>query len=175
MLDIDPSEGRERQLMEAVSLIGEALEGMGIHSVPKTSGATGVQIIVPLKPGYTFPQLRKLGSFTGHYLSGKYPKLFTVERRLKDRQGRIYIDYVQHAVGKSLSAPYTPRGRPEATVSTPLTWEEVRQDADPKAFHLLNIEERLRERGDLLAAAAPQNLDDVLQFIGKRSAHLGLD
>ncbi|WP_150275288.1 non-homologous end-joining DNA ligase [Paenibacillus tepidiphilus] len=175
VLDIDPSEGGESGLMEAVSLIGETLVDMGIASVPKTSGATGVQIIIPLQPGYTFDQLRKLGSFTGHYLADKYPKLFTVERRLRDREGRIYIDYVQHAAGKSLAAPYTPRGRAEATVSTPLTWEEVRQNADPKAFHLLNIEERLQVRGDLLAEAAPQNLDAVLDFVGKQGSRLRLD
>lgn len=168
VLDIDPSEGREAGLMEAVSLIGEMLEGMGLLSVPKTSGATGIQIIVPLTQGYTFGQLHRLGAFAGHYLADKYPDVFTVERRIRERQGRIYVDYVQHAAGKSLAAPYTPRGRPEATVSTPLTWDEVRQNIDPKSFHLLNIEQRLEEKGDLLASVPPQKLDYILKFIGNK-------
>jgi len=165
VLDIDPSERLRDRLMEAVSLIGEALEGMGIASVPKTSGATGVQIIVPIAPGYSFAQLRKAGGFVGRYLSEKYPALFTVERLIKNRKDLIYVDYVQHAAGKSLSAPYTPRGRPEATVSTPLTWEEVRQGADPRAFTLLTIEERLAEKGDLIGKLPKQSLEAILTFL----------
>lgn len=165
VLDIDPSESLRNRLMEAVSLIGEALEGMGIASVPKTSGATGVQIVVPIAPGYSFAQLRKAGAFVGKYLSEKYPALFTVERLIKNRKDRIYVDYVQHAAGKSLSAPYTPRGRPEATVSTPLTWEEVRRGADPRAFTLLTIEERLAEMGELIGKLPKQSLDAILPFL----------
>ncbi|KKC48696.1 DNA polymerase [Paenibacillus sp. D9] len=169
VLDIDPSEETRPRLMEAGSLIGEALDGMGIAAVPKTSGATGIQIVTPLAKPYTFGQLRSLGSFLGHYLSDKYPRLFTVERSIRARRGRIYIDYVQHAAGKSLSAPYTPRGRAVATVSTPLTWDEVRGEADPQAFTLLTIGDRLQRMGDLLAAAEPQNLDAVLEFTAKRA------
>ncbi len=169
VLDIDPSEGREAGVMEAVSRIGDTLEGLGLSSVPKTSGADGVQILIPLTEGYSFGQLHRLGGFMGHYLEDKYPKLFTTERRLKDRQGRYYVDYVQQAAGKSLAAPYTPRGRKEATISTPLTWEEVRGGADPRAFHLGSIGARLAEKGDLLAGAPRQNLDAILKFIGAAS------
>lgn len=165
VLDIDPSEELLDKLMEAVALIGEALEAMGIHSVPKTSGATGVQIIVPIKPGYTFDQLRKLGQFLAKFLTEKYPKLFTIERMIRERGNKIYIDYVQHAAGKSLSAPYTPRARAQATVSTPLLWEEVRDGVDPRDYNLLTIEQRLNEQGDLIAAAPKQSLDDVLSFV----------
>lgn len=169
VLDMDPGGEHEPRLMEAVSYIGEALQKMGIESVPKTSGATGVQIIVPVQGGYTFGRLHKLGEFLGHFLSQKYPRLFTIERHIKAREGRIYIDYAQHAAGKSLAAPYSPRGRKEATVSTPLTWEEVRSGVDPRSFHLMNIEERLRGIGDLMASIPPQNLDTVLNFIEKQS------
>ncbi|MFD2333393.1 non-homologous end-joining DNA ligase [Cohnella sp. GCM10020058] len=165
VLDIDPSDALRGRLMEAVSLIGEALDGMGISSVPKTSGATGIQIIIPVRQGYSFAQLRKAGGFVGKYLSQKYPQLFTIERLIKNRKDRIYVDYVQHAAGKSLSAPYTPRGRPEATVSTPLTWDEVRNGADPRAFTLHTIEARLAGMGDLIEKVPKQSLEAVLQFL----------
>ncbi|SEG43270.1 non-homologous end-joining DNA ligase [Paenibacillus sp. UNC499MF] len=165
VLDIDPSFEDEPRLMEAVAIIGETLEGMGVRSVPKTSGATGVQIFVPIRDGYTFDQLRSVGEFLGNYLAEKHPRLFTVERLIKERGKKIYIDYVQHAPGKSLSAPYTPRGREEATVSTPLTWDEVRQGVSPKLFTLLTIEQRLDKMGDLIAAEEKQSLDPVLDFI----------
>ncbi|MDG0812609.1 non-homologous end-joining DNA ligase [Cohnella rhizosphaerae] len=165
VLDIDPSESLRDRLMEAVSLIGEALDGMGIDSVPKTSGATGVQIVIPVRRGYSFDELRKAGAFVGRYLSEKYPELFTIERLIKNRKDRIYVDYVQHAAGKSLSAPYTPRGRPEATVSTPLTWEEVRKNVDPREFTLHTIEARLAAKGDLIAKTPQQSLEAILRFL----------
>jgi bifunctional non-homologous end joining protein LigD len=165
VLDIDPSQEQEPRLMEAVAVIGETLDAMGINSVPKTSGATGVQIIIPIQRGYTFDQLRKIGHFVGKYMTEKHPLLFTIERLIKNRGTKIYIDYVQHAAGKSLSAPYTPRAREHATVSTPLTWDEVRHGIDPKTFTLLTIEKRLAEQGDLIAKTSKQSLKPILEFI----------
>ncbi|MBP1153839.1 MULTISPECIES: non-homologous end-joining DNA ligase [unclassified Paenibacillus] len=169
LIDIDPSVDPEPRIMEAAEIIGDILHGMNIKSVPKTSGATGVQIYVPIPPerGYTFEELRSIGQFVASYAVQKHPKLFTVERLKKDRDTLIYIDYLQHWYGKTLSAPYTPRARKDATVSTPLTWEEVTLRCDPRDFHLLNIIERLQHKGDLIAQLPPQNLDHVLSFIRK--------
>jgi bifunctional non-homologous end joining protein LigD len=165
VLDIDPSNEEEPRLMEAVALIGETLTSLGIESVPKTSGATGVQIFIPIIKGYSFDQLRSVGKFIGEYLTQKFPDLFTIERLIKNRGDRIYIDYVQHWAGKSLSAPYTPRARKEATVSTPLTWDEVKQGVSPKQFTLHTIEKRLKDKGDLIAKQERQSLDSILSFI----------
>ncbi|WP_025689128.1 non-homologous end-joining DNA ligase LigD, partial [Paenibacillus zanthoxyli] len=63
---------------------------------------------------------------------------------------------------KTLAAPYTPRARPLATVSTPLTWDEVANNVSPEDFHLLNIEERLRSKGDLIAQLPPQPVELVI-------------
>ncbi|MDF2669051.1 MAG: polymerase [Paenibacillus sp.] len=165
VLDIDPSLDHEPRIMQAVLLIGEALDKMRIHSVAKTSGATGVQLFIPIQRGYTFEQLRKIGHFLGGYLTQTYPKLFTIERLKKNRGDLIYIDYLQHWYGKTLSAPYTPRAREAASVSTPLEWSEVEQQVDPRDFHLLNIGERLHNKGDLLAKVPPQSLEHVLSFV----------
>ncbi|WP_426446764.1 non-homologous end-joining DNA ligase [Paenibacillus sp. S-38] len=173
VIDIDPEEEGDPRLMEAAARVGEALEGMGLLSVPKTSGASGVQIVVPLTPGHTFADLQKVGGFLAHFLSEKFGSLFTVERLLKEREGRIYLDYVQVAAGKSMAAPYTPRARPEATVSAPLTWEEVREGVSPKAFHLMNMEERLKEKGDLLAGVERQSLVPILKFLEQRPVRSG--
>lgn len=165
VLDIDPSLENEPRLMQAVHLIGEVLDSMKIRSIPKTSGASGVQIFVPIQRRYTFDQLRKIGEFIGKYLVQRHPSLFTIERLKKNRGDLIYIDYLQHWFGKTLSAPYTPRAREHATVSTPLLWEEVAQGCDIRSFNLLTIEERLAKHGDLIAKEPPQSLDHVLRFI----------
>lgn len=165
MIDIDPSQEEEPRIMEAVSIVGEVLESLQIVSVPKTSGATGVQIYIPIRQGYTFQQLRELGQFIGKYVTEKHPHLFTIERLKKDRSNKIYFDYLQHWAGKTLSAPYTPRARTGATVSTPLSWDEVRRNPDPLDFNLLTIETRLSNCGDLIERVPPQSLDHVLDFI----------
>ncbi|KKO51027.1 non-homologous end-joining DNA ligase [Paenibacillus sp. DMB20] len=168
MIDLDPSLPEEPRIMQAASIVGETLASLGISSVPKTSGATGVQIIVPIPEGMTFDQLRSIGQFVAQYVTEKNPKLFTIERLKKNRGDKIYFDYLQHYSGRTLAAPYTPRARPLATVSTPLTWEEVSRDVSPTEFHLLNIEERLREKGDLLAQLPPQPLEPILRHLSAK-------
>lgn len=165
LIDIDPTLDPEPRIMEAAEIIGEVLDRMNIRSIPKTSGATGVQIYVPIERRYTFEQLRKIGLFVATFVVQKHPRLFTIERLKKDRGTLIYFDYLQHWYGKTLSAPYTPRARKNATVSTPLHWEEVARRCDPREFNLLTIEQRLQEQGDLIKKVPPQNLDTVLSFI----------
>jgi bifunctional non-homologous end joining protein LigD len=165
VLDIDPSVENEPRLMEAIAIIGDTLTSLGVNSIPKTSGATGVQIIIPIKRGHTFEQLRRIGQFLGEFLTEKYPGLFTIERLIKNRGSKIYIDYVQHSAGKSLSAPYTPRARKLATVSTPLLWTEVKMNVDLRLFNLLTIEERLKKHGDLIAKVEKQDLSSIVNGI----------
>ncbi|QJC51156.1 DNA polymerase domain-containing protein [Paenibacillus albicereus] len=168
VIDLDPSQEEEPRIMEAALLVGEQLASLGIESLAKTSGATGVQLIVPLEDRLTFDELRSIGQFVGEYMTQKRPDLFTVERLKKNRGDRIYFDYLQHYQGKTIAAPYTPRAKPGATVSTPLGWDEIRAGAQIGDFHLLNIAERLQEKGDLLAAAPRQRLRPILEFLRRR-------
>lgn len=165
VIDIDPSMPQEPRLIEAVQIVGELLESLHIESVPKTSGATGMQIFIPIERRYSFEQLRGLSQLIGQYLVKKHPDLFTLERLIKHRKNRIYIDYLQHWHGKTLSAPYTPRARVQAPVSTPLRWQELHPSLQPQDFNLLNIEQRLQSSGDLIAAVPLQSLDHLLESI----------
>lgn len=165
MIDLDPSQEEEPRIMEAAAYVGDILSSLGLQSVPKTSGATGVQIIVPIEYGVTFDELRRIGHFVARYATEKYPELFTIERLKKDRGDKIYFDYLQHYAGKTLAAPYTPRARPAASVSTPLTWDEVRSNPLPSDFNLHNIGERLKQKGDLLAKVPPQSVQLILQHL----------
>lgn len=168
MIDLDPSQEEEPRIMQAALIVGETLTSLGLRSVPKTSGATGVQIIVPIHQGVTFNELRDIGYFVGKYVTQKHPDLFTLERLKKDRGDRIYFDYLQHYGGKTLAAPYTPRAKPGGTVSTPLTWDEVRNNVSVKDYHLMNIVERLTQTGDLIAAVEPQPVELVIQHLKQR-------
>lgn len=166
LIDIDPSREEEPRIFQAAKLVGELLDSLQIHSIPKTSGATGVQIYIPIKRGYTFEQLRKIGHFVASYLVQKHPRLFTIERLKKNRGDLIYLDYLQHWHGKTLSAPYTPRARSFAPVSTPLAWSELdAANLHPRDFHLRNIIDRLKQTGDIIERIPPQSLEHVLHFI----------
>lgn len=168
MIDLDPSLEVEPRIMEATAIVGDVLSSLGIQSIPKTSGATGVQIIIPIEEGITFDDLRMIGHFVGRYVEERHPELFTLERLKKHRGDKIYFDYLQHYSGKTLAAPYTPRARAKATVSTPLTWEEVQHNVSPTDFHLLNIEARLLDKGDLLRTVPPQSLQHILHHLKHR-------
>ncbi|EFM11898.1 DNA polymerase LigD, polymerase domain protein [Paenibacillus curdlanolyticus YK9] len=167
VIDLDPSLEEEPRIMEAAVLVGDLLQSIGVQSVPKTSGATGVQLIVPSAGDVSFDELRAIGLFVGTYLTQVHPELFTIERLKANRGDRIYIDYLQHYAGKTIAAPYTPRARMGATVSTPLTWEEIKGGARIADFNLLTIEERLSSRGDLLQAAKAQPLRPIYDFVSR--------
>lgn len=162
VIDIDPSLEEEPRIMEAAHIIGEVLDSLHIQSIAKTSGATGVQIYIPIQHGYTFEQLRKIGYFIASYVVKMYPNLFTIERFKKNRGDKIYIDYLQHWYGKTLSAPYTPRARKDASVSTPLLWKEVELRPSPREFNLHTVIDRLRKHGDLIETVPLQNLNAIL-------------
>ncbi|MBD0379638.1 non-homologous end-joining DNA ligase [Paenibacillus sedimenti] len=162
VIDIDPSLEEEPRIMEAAHIIGEVLDALRIQSIAKTSGATGVQIYIPIQHGYTFEELRRIGHFVGAFVVKKYPNLFTIERFKKNRGDKIYVDYLQHWYGKTLSAPYTPRAKKDASVSTPLLWKEVELRPSPREFNLHTVLDRVRRMGDLIETVPPQNLDAIL-------------
>jgi len=170
VIDLDPSLEEEPRIMEAAVIVGELLRSIGVESIPKTSGATGVQLIVPSAGDTTFDELRTMGHFVGSYLSQTRPDLFTIERLKANRGDRIYVDYLQHYSGKTIAAPYTPRARATAAVSTPLTWDEANANARIADFNLLTVGERLRAKGDLLASAQRQRLKPIYDFVSRSFA-----
>ncbi|CQR46414.1 putative ATP-dependent DNA ligase YkoU [Paraliobacillus sp. PM-2] len=90
------------------------------------------------------------GAFTkviAQLLEGKYPDLFTTERLKKNRKKRLYLDYVQHGQNKTLIAPYSPRKTEQATVATPLFWEELTNNLSPDLFTIENVLERVWNNG----------------------------
>jgi bifunctional non-homologous end joining protein LigD len=152
--DLDPvaSVSFER-VLEVASWIGAMLDALGMLGLPKTSGGDGVHIFVPLAPRYSFEEVRAwLGAFI-EQLDRRYPGAVTSDKRLAARQGRVLIDYSQNALGKSIAAPYSVRAKPEATVSTPLGWDEVHErKLRPTDFTIRTLRQRLAKVGDLFAA-----------------------
>jgi len=172
VFDLDPSEGQSfDDAAEAALIINEALEGLMIESWVKTSGATGLQVYIPVGQRYDYDEARKINEFFGRYFSKKYPKVFTIERIVSKRGKRLYFDYLQMWHGKTITMVYSPRANSKATVSMPVEWEELRSGIRPEDFTLLNAKDRLREKGDLFAPLLSddhiQNLDFLLEHLNK--------
>ena len=134
--------------IKAALIIKEVLDSLHLISFVKTSGNKGLQIYIPLpEEVYTFDDTRLFTSFIAEFLVTKEPDHFTIERMKKNRGDRLYVDYVQHAEGKTIIAPYSPRGNPKATVATPLFWEEVKEGLKMEKFQIPTLMERLKQTG----------------------------
>ncbi|MFW6030869.1 MAG: non-homologous end-joining DNA ligase [Halanaerobiales bacterium] len=152
VFDLDPSPGsRFEQLIELALTIKEILNSLDIHSYLKTSGKKGLHIYIPLKNRYSYQDVKIFLKAIADTIIAQEPKLATTEWRKKERGDKIYIDYRQNARGKTLACPYSLRPTEDATISTPLDWEELNQDLKPDAFNLSNIKNRLKTKGDFWA------------------------
>lgn len=168
VFDLDPSTDDFAVVIEAALLVKELLDELKLPAFVKTSGASGLQVYVPIELRYTFAQTRQVGHFIAAYLVSKHPSFLTIERMVKNRGDKLYIDYLQHWRGKTLPAPYSTRAKKQATVSTPLLWEEVPY-SHPSAYTVHTVPQRLQEKGDLFAAVSRPtkraSLDPILDFL----------
>ena len=107
-----------------------------------------MHIYVPLHSAYTYEQARPFAELVANLCVEQIP-IATIERSLKNRKGRIYVDYLQNSKGQTLSSVYSLRPVPGATISTPLHWKEVKRGLTPRQFNLKTIHKRLNKVGDL--------------------------
>jgi len=159
--DIDPDQPATfSQAAEAALLVKEQLDALGLNSWVKTSGATGLHIFVPLKPVYSYKQVRTFAQAVSMVISKQYPDLTTIEHSVKKRQGRIYLDYLQNIESKTLASVYSVRAREGAPVSSPLEWSELSSIESPAEYNIFNMSGRLKEKGDIFKGVleTPQEL-----------------
>ncbi|HZJ56275.1 MAG TPA: non-homologous end-joining DNA ligase [Myxococcaceae bacterium] len=150
--DFDPVTGWEQIIPLARALKG-LLDELKLVSVPKTSGKRGLHVFVPLGAGHTHAQALGFAEAVAGALAARFPDQATTERSLNRRRGRLYLDAHQNGRLKTMVAPYSIRPVEAAPVSTPLEWDEVDERLDPAKFNIRTMPARLRERGDLFAAA----------------------
>ncbi|WP_217595160.1 non-homologous end-joining DNA ligase [Cohnella sp. GbtcB17] len=174
VFDLDPAAGMPFEAVREVALkLKETLDGLSLASFPKTSGATGLQVYVPIEPKYTFEDTRLINAFVARYMQEQLPGRITLERVVEKRGDKLYFDYLQLWRGRTMAAVYSVRGTPKATVSTPVTWAEVAKGFEPADFTIATVPERLRTMGDLFrgvsskAHRVDQRVDEVLAFVRK--------
>lgn len=149
VLDLDPKDRSHfSKAIRAAQLLKHLLDELEVQSFVKTSGNKGMQIHIPIREGdLSYEETRKITETLATFLVNEEPDLFTTERLKKKRGDRLYIDYVQHAEGKTIIAPYSTRATETATVATPLHWEEVTEDLRPESFTIHTVPSRIAEFG----------------------------
>ncbi|WP_257349203.1 non-homologous end-joining DNA ligase [Pseudalkalibacillus decolorationis] len=145
VFDLDPPSRDQFPLaVEAAIQIKELLDQLNLHSFAKTSGNKGIQVYIPLpERKFTYDDTRKFTHFIAAYLVEQNPEQFTIERLKQKRKSRCYIDYIQHAEGKTIIAPYSLRGNEDALVATPLNWNEVKHGLQPEQFTMQKVLQRI--------------------------------
>ena len=153
VLDLDPMPGVPfTTVVDVARYIHDELERIGTPSVPKTSGASGIHVYIPLPRGTAYDTGRIFCEIVATLVADKHPRVATIERAVDARGRRVYIDYMQNFRGKTLATAYSARGSDFAGVSTPLTWREVHAGVDARDFTLATAPDRVRRVGDLWAA-----------------------
>ncbi len=150
-LDID-SISNFKQVVKVALIINNYLNELNLVSFCKTTGGTGLHVYVPINPIYNHQQVRDWVRFVGEELSGKYPDLITTKSigRKTHISNKVTIDYLQNTISRTMISPYSVRGYKNATVSTPLLWDELKNnDFLPEDFNLKTIPKRLAEIGDV--------------------------
>jgi len=166
ILDLDPDQTTFDQVIEAALAIKDILETMGITGYPKTSGSRGMHIYMPLGAKYTYEQSRELARVIAILAQARLPGFTSIERTVKDRQGKMYIDFLQNRPQATVCAPYSLRPRPGATVSMPLHWPEVRKGLKMADFTIKNAFERIKGEGDIFKPVLGKGIN--LEKIQKR-------
>ncbi|MBV8299963.1 MAG: non-homologous end-joining DNA ligase [Candidatus Eremiobacteraeota bacterium] len=132
--------------------VHEALEDLGIPAFAKTSGSSGIHVYVPIERGPLQKEVWTFAKALAQTMERMHPDVITAEYRVAKRpSGRVLVDYNQNAWGKTLASVYSVRAKPKATVSTPVTWDEIAAGCAIEDFRLDNVRERLAKLGDLWA------------------------
>lgn len=167
-LDPEPPAGFA-EAVEVARLVKRVLDQVGLSGYPKTSGATGMHVFVPVERGLTFEVARLFAEQVARGLAAAHRDLVTVAAAKAKRSGRVLVDYRQNGQGKTLASVYSVRPRAGAPVSTPLAWREVSPRLDPARFTMKRVLDRVRRRGDLFAPvlSARQEIQAAVELLGE--------
>ena len=138
--DLDPSDTSEfGDVVRLAQLIRELLAAIGLEPFVKTTGGSGLHLVVPIRRGPSFEAAKEFTGRVAVEASRRLPAIATVERTIARRGGRIYLDYLQNNEGQTLVPPFSVRPRSGAPVAMPLAWSEVAPQLNPRDFHLRNV------------------------------------
>src|SRR3982750_2172989 len=152
LIDLDPSEGNPWEYVREIALVvKEVMDGLGLASFPKTSGATGLHILAPIRPELAFPAGRRFAKALAEEVERRVDDqdVATTTWRVADRRG-VFVDFGQNARDRTIACAYSVRPTDDARVSAPLGWDEV-PTVEPERFTVQTMRARIEASGDLTA------------------------
>ncbi|HET8737809.1 MAG TPA: DNA ligase D, partial [Pricia sp.] len=160
IIDLDPPKDMGFEKVVHVALeFKKVLDAGGIKGLCKVSGSKGIHIYVPMGAQYTYEEVRNFIKLLCHFVEQRLPEIASLERRIKNREGKIYLDYLQNRRGHTIASVYSVRPLPKAPISAPIAWEELSDTLGPQQFSLKSFPKRLDRKGDLFAALSGNPVD----------------
>ena len=160
VIDLDPKGAPFGDVKEIARVVGALLFDIGLRPLLKTSGSTGLHIYIPLlEATYTYDQACMFCEMVARVVARDLRDIATVERAVGNREGKVYIDFLQNRRGQTLVPPYSVRPVRGATVSAPLEWDELTPELALLDHTILTVPRRVEERGDLFALALTDRQD----------------
>lgn len=160
LIDLDPGpKNTFEQVITVAQTVKNILDVIGVKGYCKTSGSTGMHVYIPLLPKYSYDDSQLFGRWIATQVVEQLPDITTVERVVKKRRGKLYVDFLQNRPGATLAAPYSARPKPGATVSMPLHWDEVKKGLSLKDFTIKNAMERIQANGDIFKPVLGKGID----------------
>src|SRR5258705_5375285 len=170
IIDLDPKNEPREWVVQLAIAIRELCDSVALPTYVKTSGQTGLHVLIPLGGLCSFDQARTLAYLLALIVERRHPTMATTNRNPNARGGRVYLDWGQNARGQLLVAPFSVRPQPGAPVSMPLVWDEVTPALDPRAFTIKNALARMEARGDDPVRPVLTERPDLLGSLEKLSA-----
>ncbi|HKB45090.1 MAG TPA: DNA ligase D [Chitinophagaceae bacterium] len=169
VIDLDPDDNPYDQVIEAAQAVKKLLDAIDVECYCKTSGATGMHIYIPLGAKYSYDQSRMLAELIVTIVHRDIESFTSIERSPSKRKKKIYLDFLQNRSIQTIAAPYSLRPKPDATVSAPLRWEEVKTGLSPKNFTIHNILDRIKTEGDIFSPVSGKgiNLEQALKKLNQ--------
>jgi bifunctional non-homologous end joining protein LigD len=148
VIDLDPKDAPFSAVVRTAQVLHRICESAELPNYVKTTGKTGLHIMLPLGRQCTYAQCRTLGELLARLVLRELGDIATITRHITKRGDKVYLDYLQNRHGQTIVAPFSVRPLPGATVSMPLTWDEVNSSLDPKAFTIRTALDRMESMGD---------------------------
>ncbi|APU98421.1 DNA ligase D [Sphingobacterium sp. B29] len=170
IIDLDPDKNTFDQVIETAQLTKQLLDDMAVPSYCKTSGSTGLHIYIPLGNKYNYDQSKEFAHIIVTLIHAELPDYTSLERTVRARKGKMYLDFLQNRPHATIAAAYSVRPKPGATVSMPLYWDEVKKGLKISDFTLFNAIERMHEQGDIFKPVLGKGIDlkKVIDTLSKK-------
>ncbi|MGQ0537939.1 MAG: DNA ligase D, partial [Gemmatimonadaceae bacterium] len=173
VIDLDPKDAPFSDVIKAAQVLHRLCQEIGLPDYVKTTGKSGLHILLPLARQLTYEQTRSLGELLARLVIKELPSVTTITRHVTKRGDKVYLDYLQNRTGQLIVAPFSVRPLPGAAVSMPLEWHEVDSGLDPREFTIKTAPERMARLGYDPVLPVLGDTPDLTRILAKLSGTLG--